>query len=88
MRDDFLAYMQRNYECRCCEVIAVKICSSSHDFYVFALHQNPSDNIFDCLLMVIAKVLYVDRKSFFLFVSDMNPHHQEWFGSSTTNLNG
>ena len=33
--DEFLPDKQRGYECECCEVVVVKICSSSHIFYAF-----------------------------------------------------
>ena len=37
VRHGFSAYRQRNYKCGCCEVILVRICSSSHNFYVFGV---------------------------------------------------
>ena len=45
----FLAYGQHTYKCECCEVIVVRICSSSNN-YVLGMCQNPnlSDKIFDC----------------------------------------
>ena len=45
-----------------------------------------SDKAFDYLLMARTQVQFVDRKAFFLFVGDVNAHHEEWLGSSTTNL--
>ena len=36
----FSVYRQRSYEYECCEVIVVRICSSSHDFYVFGVYRN------------------------------------------------
>ena len=68
MRDGFSAHRQRGYEWACCEVIIVRICSSSHNFYVFGVYQNPdlSDKVFDCLLTSIAKVRSVDRKETFV----------------------
>ena len=47
-----------------------------------------SVNIFYCLLNAISKVQFVDRKASFLFVNDVNAHHEEWLGSSTTKLHG
>ena len=41
-----------------------------------------------CLLPAIAKVQSVERKASFLFVGEMNAHHEKWLGSSTTNLHG
>ena len=90
MRDGFSGYRQRGYECGYCEVIRVRICSSSHNFYVFGVYRTPdlSGKIFYCLLPAMAEVQSVDRKKSFLFFGDVNAHHQEWFGSSTTNLHG
>ena len=90
VRDGFSAYRQRNYECGCCEVIVVRISSSSQNFRVFGVYRNPdlSDKIVDCLLTVMAKVRFVYRKAFFLFVGDVNAHHNEYLGSSMTNLHG
>ena len=36
----------------------------------------------------MAKVQSVDGKLSFMFVGDMTVHHEEWIGSSTTNLHG
>ena len=82
VRDGFLAYRQRGYETGCCEVIIVRICSSSNNFYVFIVYRNPdlSDAFFDCLLTGMAKVQSVDRKASFLVVGDVNAHHEEWIG--------
>ena len=88
VHNGFSAYRQRSYRCGCCDVIVAKTCKSSHNFYVFSVYQNPdlSNNIFGCLLTVISKVQSVDRKAFFLFTGYVNSHHEEWLGSSTTNL--
>ena len=58
VRDGSLAYGRRSYEFECCKVIVVRICSSSHNFYVLGAYRNPdlTDKIFDCLLTEIAKV--------------------------------
>ena len=76
--------------CNCFEIMLVRICSNSHSFYVFGVYRNPnlSDNIFDRLLTAIAKVQSVYRKTSFLFVGDVNAHHEKWLGSSTTNVQG
>ena len=34
VRDSYLAYRQRSYECECCEVIVARIFSSSHNICV------------------------------------------------------
>ena len=46
------------------------------------------DRIFDCLLTSMAAVQAEDVRASFLFVHDLNGHHQEWLGSATTNCHG
>ena len=43
---------------------------------------------YDCLLTSIASVQAEDVRASFLFVGDLNGHHQEWLGSATTNSHG
>ena len=46
------------------------------------------DRIFDCLLASMAAVQTEDIRASFLFVGDLNGHHQDWLGSTTTNRHG
>ena len=46
------------------------------------------DRNFDCLLASMAAVQAEDIRASFLFVGDLNGHHQEWLGSMTTNRHG
>ena len=39
-------------------------------------------------LPAMAAVQAADARASFLFVSDLNDHHQEWLGSTTTNRHG
>ena len=57
---------------------------------MYSLYRNPDldDRIFDCLLASMAAVQAEDVRASFLFVGDLNGHHQEWFGSTTTNRHG
>ena len=57
---------------------------------MFSLYPNPhlDDRIFDCLLTSMAAVQAADVRASFLFAGDLNGHHQEWLGSTTTNLYG
>ena len=57
---------------------------------MFSLYRNPdlNDRIFDCLLTSIAAVQAEDVRASFLFAGNLNGHHQEWFGSTTTNRHG
>ena len=57
---------------------------------MFSLYLNTDldDRIFDCLLTSMAAVQAEDVRSSFLFVGDLNGHHQEWLDSATTNRHG
>ena len=57
---------------------------------MYSLYRNPDldDRIFDCLLELIAAVQAEDVRASFLFVGELNGHHQEWLGSTTTNRHG
>ena len=60
------------------------------NLYVYSLYRNPDldDWIFDCFLASMAAVQVEDVRASFLFVGDLNGHHQEWLGSTTTNSHG
>ena len=57
---------------------------------MYSLYRNPDldDRIFYCLLASMAAVHAEDVRASFLFVGDLNGHHQEWLGSTTTNRHG
>ena len=57
---------------------------------MYSLYRNPdqADQIFDCLLASMAAVQAEDVGASFLFVGDLNGHHQQWLGSTTTNRLG
>ena len=56
-----------------------KVCGVRQNLYVFSLYRNPDlDNrIFDCSLTSVAAVQAEDVHAPFLFVGDLNGHHQE-----------
>ena len=58
--------------------------------FLYSLYRNPDldDRIFDCLLASMAAVQAEDVRASFLFVGDLNDHHQDWLGSTTTNCHG
>ena len=60
------------------------------NLYVCSLYRNPEldDLIFVCLLATMAAVKAEGVGASFLFVGDLDGHHQEWLGSTTTNRNG
>ena len=67
------------FECGCCEMLAFRVCGARQNFYVFRLYRNPDldDRIYDCLLTAMAAVQAADVCASFLFVGDLNGHHQE-----------
>ena len=91
IRNGFPASRKANYECRCHEVLVLKVCGKHSNFYLFSIYRNPNANdaIFDCLLNSMASIQENDRKAAFLFVGDFNAHHKEWLNSvSDTDCHG
>ena len=66
------------------------VCGVRQNLYMFSLYCNPGldDRIFDCLLTSMAALQAENVRPSFLFVGDLNGHHQEWLGSATTNRHG
>ena len=66
------------------------VCGLRQKFHVFSIYLNPDldDRIFDCLLTSIPAVEAEDVPASFQFVTDLNGHHLEWLGSTTTNRLG
>ena len=52
------------------------------NLYVFSRYRNSDqdERMFDCLLTSMAAVQAEDVRASFLFVCDLNGHHQEWLG--------
>ena len=90
VRDGHGAFRQRKFECGCCEMMVFRVCGVRRNFYLFSLYRNPylDDRIFDCLLISMSAVQAEDVRASFLFMGDLNGHHQEWLGSTTTNRHG
>ena len=77
----------------CCEMLVFRVCgarqnSLNPDLYLFSLNPDLDHRIFDCLLTSMAAVQAEDVRASFLFADDLNGHHQEWLGSTTTNRRG
>ena len=88
IRDGFGAFRQPKFECGCCEMLVLGVCSVRQNFYyVLILYLNPyhNDRIVYCLLASMADVPAEDVRASFLFVGDLYGHHQKWFGTTTTN---
>ena len=82
-RNGYGIFRQPKFECGCCEMMVFRVCAVRQNFYVFSLYRNPDlvDRIFDCLLASMAAVQAEDVRASFLFVGDLNSHHQEWLDS-------
>ena len=71
-------------------MLVFRVCGARQNLYVFSLYRIPdqADWIFDCLLTSMAAVQADDVRASFLVVGDLNGHHQEWLGSTTTDRHG
>ena len=87
VRDGYEAFRQPKFECGCCEMLVLRVCGVRQNLYVYILYRNPvlDDRIFDCLQASMAAVQAEDVRASFLSVDNLNGHHQEWLGSTTTN---
>ena len=63
-------------------MLVFRVCGARQNLCVFSVYRNPDldDRIFDCLLISTAAVQAEDVRVSFLFVGDLNGHHQEWLG--------
>ena len=79
VRDGYGVFRQPKFECGCCEMLVFRVCGARQNFYVFSLYHNPDldDRIYDCLLTAMAAVQAADVRASFVFVGDLNGHHQE-----------
>ena len=71
-------------------MLVFRVCGDRQNFYMHSLYRNPDqdDLIYGCLLTAMAAVQAADARASLLFMGDLNGHHQEWLGSTTTNRNG
>ena len=78
VRDGYGAFHQPKFECGCCEMQVFSFCGVRQNLFVYSLYRNPDldDRIFDCLLASMAAVQPEDVRASFLFVGDLNGHHQ------------
>ena len=90
VRHGYGAFCQPKFECGCYEMLVFRVCGVRQNLHVFSLYHKPDldDRIFDCLLSSMAVMQTEDICAYFLFVCDLNGHHQEWLGSTTTNRHG
>ena len=90
VRDGYGVFHQPKFERGCCEMLVFRVCGARQNFCVFSLYRNPDldDWIYDCLPTAMAAVQTADVRASFLFVGDLNDHHQELLGSTITNRQG
>ena len=85
VRDGYEAFRQPKFECDCCEMLFFRVCgvrqNQSHcSVCIATLMQH------QCLLASMAAVQTGGVRASFLFVGDLNGHHQKWLGSTTTTV--
>ena len=87
VREGYGTFRQHKYECGCCEMLVFIVCGTRQNFYVFSLYRNPDldDQIYDCFLTSMAVVQAEDVRALFLFMGDLNGHHQEWLAGDRPN---
>ena len=79
VRDGYGAFRQPKFECGCCEMLVFRVSGARQNFYIFSLYLNIGldDRIHDCLLTAMAAAQAADARALFLFVGDLNGHHQD-----------
>ena len=90
VRAGYGAFCQPKLSTVVAEMLVFRVCGARQNLYVFSLYRIPDldDLIFNCLLTSNSAMLAEDVRASFLFVGDLNGHHQEWLGSTTTNRHG
>ena len=88
LRDEYGAFCQPKFECSCCEMLVFRVCGVRQNICCFSHNPDLDAQIFYCLLTSTAAVQAEDVRASFLFVGDLNGHHQEWLGSTNTNCQG
>ena len=67
-------------------MLAFSVCGVRQNLYVPSYRNlELDDQIFGCLLTSMAAVQAEDVRASFLLMGNLNGHHQEWLGSTTTN---
>ena len=79
VQDGYGAFCQPKFECGSCEMLVFRVCGVRQNLYVYSLYRNPDldDRIFYSFLASMAAVQAEDVRASFLFVGDLNGHH-EW----------
>ena len=91
VRDGYRAFRKPKFECSRCEILFLWVCGARENLYVFSLYRFTPDldeRISDGLLTSMAAARAEIVRTSFLFVGNMNGHHQKWLGSTTINRHG
>ena len=82
VRGGYGAFRQPKFYCGCCEMLIFRMCGARQNFYVFSLCHNPDldDRIYECLLKAMAALQEMNVRASFLFMGDLNGHHQGMVG--------
>ena len=88
VRDGYGTFRKPSFKYGCWEMLSFRVCGVRQNHYVYSLYRNPGldDRIFDCLLASMAAVQAENVRA--SFVGDLNGHHREWLGSTSTNRHG
>ena len=90
VRDGYGAFCQPKFECDCCEMLlwGFEVWDRTFMCSVFTQPWPRRPRILDWLLTLMATVQAEIVRVTFMFVGDLNGHHQEWLDSTTTNRHG
>ena len=78
VRDGYGAFRQPKFWCGCCEMLVFRVCAAMQNINVLSLYRNPDldDRIYGCLLTAMAAEQASDERASFMFVGNINGHHQ------------
>ena len=74
--DGYWAFRQPKFQCGCCEILIFRVCGTRRNFFSLPLPW-PVERIYDCLLTSMADLQAENVCASFMFVGDLNGHHQE-----------
>ena len=67
------------FKCGFCETLVFRVCGARQNFNVFSFYHNPEpgDNNYESILTSMAALQAENVLASFLFMGDLNGHHQE-----------
>ena len=90
VRNGYGEFRHPKFDCGFYEMLVFRVCGARQNFYLFSWYHVPDhdDRIYEYLLKSMAAVQAVDVCASFLFMGNLNGHHQDWLGSTSTNRHG